>query len=431
MPINFAKDTKAALGEFAGACENRSLLQQRFVFFEKDLDAARRLALDLWVDGGREDVQRLTDTASAETRRLERKLAGGNLRPDQRARTERDRAESYSYESLCKRLLVGMPRWQSRGADRCWLPSKSESHRSFSLSTRQRLAIGLANGVPENTGLTLHRRFGYSLIPGSALKGLALRGAIDVQADETLRRVVLGGEPDDEKKTPARAGAVGFLDAVAEDATVELDIVTPHYGNYYSESTRDPNPDALDTEQPKPNVFPVVAAGARFRFDLVLIRGRDLGRFAAVEVLGAAQKWLTHALTLFGAGAKTRSGYGRFGESTPVGTAMTLFPDVADLAAPAAADGPQKPVKTPAENCVAKWHNRVPTFGDPIKLLVADLAVLNDADLRDVARRLINPTFWDDATGTPANPTRNPFWKDFAKALGGTEVLARLSKNPA
>lgn len=407
MPINFARDTKKALGEFAAGCKNRSLLQQRFVFFEKDLDAARRLALDLWVDGGHEDVSALGAKAKEDADRKERNSGAGNDEV-RKLRT---------LQALCDRMVKGFPTLALKPPDRRWLGKAS-----FHLVTRQRLAIGLANGVWENTGLTLHRRFGYPLIPGSALKGLALRGAIDLQADESLQRVVLGEKPGAEKVTAGRAGTVGFLDAVAETAVVELDIVTPHYGNYYSGSA---NREAFDTESPKPNVFPVVAAGARFRFDLLLIRGRELGRFTGQQVLDAAQQWLTHALNILGAGAKSRSGYGRFGEGEPVGIAMSLFPDVSVVLSATSAD-PPPPAKTPAEACVARWLDKVPTFAFLMGPFVADLSALGDADLHNVARRLIKPEYWD-TSGRPANPTTF-FWKNFATAPGGAEVLARLMK---
>lgn len=413
MPINLARDTRLALREFAGACECRSLLQQRLVFCETDLDAARRLALDLWLDEGRADVVALGTQATTDAERRER--WHGKSDPDAR--------KLRSLQSLSERMAKDHPRWKSRQPQRHWLGESQPGRRCFRLVTRQPLAVGLANAAWENAGLSLHRRFGYPLIPGSALKGLALRGALDLQADSDLRRLVLGDGPDTQSDSSRRAGAVAFLDAVAEASVIQLDIVTPHYSDYYSESARKPNPHALDTEQPKPNVFPVVAPGARFRFDLLLLPYRDRGQFTADTLLAAAQQWLTHALNVFGAGAKSRAGYGRFGDLSATGDAHTLFPETA-AAAPFHAKL-EDVVLSPAEACLARWRDKVPTFAFSMPPFVTELAALSDEDLRRVARALIRPSHWH-STGLPANPTANPFWLELSKVPGGADLLRRL-----
>lgn len=408
MPISFAKDTGKALGEFARECHNRSLLQQRFVFCD-DSDVARRMALDEWVNGGSADLEALAAKAGADAVRR----AGRHGDRDEQVQAWR------SLKTLAQSMAAGLPRWQVRLPDRSWL-----GQTGFHLITRQRLAIGLANGAWENTGLTLHRRFGYPLIPGSAVKGLARRGAEDLKAEAGLYRVVLGDKADPDQGTEAHGGAVSFLDAVAEEATVELDIVTPHYPRYYAASSSRPNPVALDDEPPVPNVFPVVAAGARFRFDLRLLRGRDPGRFTASQILDAAKAWLTHALSVLGAGAKTRSGYGRFAGGAATIREFALFPaSTAGGGGPTPAPAPQL---APAEACLARWRGRVPTFGFQIPRFVTDLAALPAADQHRVARELIAAACWD-AAGRPANPATSPFWKEFAKATGGAELLARLA----
>ena len=429
MPIWMPKDTHATLGEFANRCESRSLLQERFVFFEASLNEARRLALDLWVDNVDDetnDIKLLAAKAGDEAGKLQGKLNRSDLDSGKRARIERDLTKQQGLQNLCRQLLNGRSPWQTHPPHREWVQAIGRTSRSFILPTLQRLAVGLANGVVENAGLTLHRRFGYPLIPGSAVKGLAADGAVDLQADAKLRRVILGAEDGEADGASGQAGAVSFLAAVAEQAKLELDILTPHYSRYYGGSD---NPEALDDELPVPNVFPVVAAGAKFRFDLLLIPGRSLGGFQVKDVLDAAQKWLTHALEEFGVGAKTRAGYGRFGAKTATAMNMDLFPSLAAVVVPLAVSG-KTPVdnRTAVEKCLAHWKGKVSQSS--LSRLVPALAVLKDDELRQVIPHLFEK-YYLNADYTPANPQTSPLWKEFSKVPGGAALLARLTGKSA
>lgn len=84
---------------------------------------------------------------------------------------------------------------------------------------------------------------------------------------------------------------------------LELDVVTCHHREYYSGK----KPVALDNEEPNPVVFPTVAAGITFVF-AVQARDPDVAKFA--------RACLRLALTTFGAGAKTATGYGWFEDVT-------------------------------------------------------------------------------------------------------------------
>ena len=428
MPIWMPIDTRAVLGDFANMCESRSLLQERFVFFDTGFNEARRLALDLWVvnvDDQPNDISLLAAKAADEVSKLEAKLKRPDLDPGKRDGIQRDLTKQQTLENLCSHLLNGRSPWRTYPPYRQWVQASGQHSRSFTLPTLQRLAVGLANGVVENAGLTIHRRFGYPLIPGSAVKGLAADGAADLQADTELRHVVLGAEVEADG-SPGQAGAISFLDAVAEEAKVELDILTPHYSRYYGGTQ---NLQALDVEPPVPNVFPVVAAGAKFRFDLLLAARRSRGRFQVKEVLDAAQEWLTHALKTFGVGSKTRAGYGRFGAKSPATTKMELFPGLIALAHPdIASEKPIVDTRTPVEKCLAHWKGNV----SPAALgrLVPDLAALQDDDLRQVVPQIFARQYLKD-DDTPANPQTSPFWKDFSKVAGGATLLSRLTRQPA
>lgn len=426
MPIYMPRDTRDVLGDFANKCDCRSLLQERFPFFDRGINEARRLGLDLWVDNVNDqsnDISKLSAKAATEAANLEYKLRRTDLDPGKRTGIQRELMKQQSLQKLCVELLKGRSPWQMFPPHREWVRSLIQESRTFILPTFQRLAVGLANGVVENAGLTLHRRFGYPLIPGRAAKGLAADGAIDLQADAELRRLALGADENDTDSSSGQAGAVSFLDAVAEEAKLELDILTPHYNRYYGGTG---NPQALDEEAPVPNVFPVIAVGARFRFDLLLVPHRSLGRFGAKEILDATQIWLTHALKTFGAGGKTRAGYGRFGDKSAPTLGMGLFPDLATTRSPEIVSGVfQADSRSPVERCVANWRGKVSTYS--FDRLVSDLAILNGDELRQVVPHLFEKQHLN-ADETPANPLTSPFWKAFSKVPGGSDLLEKLTR---
>jgi CRISPR/Cas system CMR subunit Cmr6 (Cas7 group RAMP superfamily) len=109
---------------------------------------------------------------------------------------------------------------------------------------------------------------------------------------------------------PSFAGAVQFLPGFPwrDDPGIELDVVTPHHTAYYEGTL----PEATDTEEPTPNVFPVVSPAKEPVFVFPLVRSPH----ATGDGTSSARDWLRAALTLLGIGGKTAAGYGWF-ESTP------------------------------------------------------------------------------------------------------------------
>lgn len=189
----------------------------------------------------------------------------------------------------------------------------------FVLRLDSRLIVNQAGGILENAGLCLHRHFGFPVIPGSALKGLARHAAWcewnEESNPEAKRRIALDiarvfGFPTGDKggldaaleDCPRSSGTIAFLPAVPDGrAHLAVDIVNCHHHAYYA--AKEEGARAFDDESPIPNFFPAVEAGSKFVFTLAPVRGNDLP---------LAKKWLLHALTHFGAGAKTAAGYGVF-----------------------------------------------------------------------------------------------------------------------
>lgn len=231
----------------------------------------------------------------------------------------------------------------------------------FEASPEWRLTVGLGRQSVLETGFTFHRIYGFPYIPGSALKGLTQAWALwqvaerlgvpalspgvtrsdatpiqrleaflmEPDADE--RRRLLGKSRDD-SAIPAEAlirtgapedllltlsddaktyqavfgtqkarGRAVFFDAVPVDPpTLAVDVMNPHYGDYYKKGSRTPPADYLS---PVPVYFLTVQTGSRFAF---AVAAGDPG------LARQACDWLRGALANLGAGGKTSAGYGYF-----------------------------------------------------------------------------------------------------------------------
>lgn len=200
-------------------------------------------------------------------------------------------------------------------------------------STDSRLACGL--GIPSRleNGFFLDHTLGVPYIPGSALKGIARDQALGSIPENTekarlykqkMLEVFGANEKEtDEPKEPASEhirGRVIFFDAYPYPdlapgqafRPLELDIVNPHYGKYYSSDGRTPPADYLN---PVPSNFLTVKAGIPFLFAVAARPSAGTGStgFPPRVLVAAAREWLASALQDRGVGGKTRVGYGTFG----------------------------------------------------------------------------------------------------------------------
>lgn len=166
-----------------------------------------------------------------------------------------------------------------------------------------RLAVGLGNNAnAHEIGLALHGTYGWPVIPGSALKGLAAAWASQSGADDAdVRRVFGSPRPGASDLAPGR-GSVRFLDAIPsrEPIAVVADVLTPHVKPYYDSMATGavPVPPA-EYHNPVPLMFLTVRGS--YAVDLY---GDHAGDVAL------AARWLTEAGDELGAGAKTAAGYG-------------------------------------------------------------------------------------------------------------------------
>jgi len=191
------------------------------------------------------------------------------------------------------------------------------------LPLRDRLFIGLGSESVLEFGVTLNHIYGFPQIPGSAMKGLCAHYANDVwgKADADWKTAAplhrtLFGNPDTSDVT-ATAGAIDFFDAWWEPNSASpftKEIINCHHQNYYS-ALKDAPP--ADWDQPIP--VRLLAVSGSFLFT---VRG-PLGWTNLVMEL------MVEALSSWGVGAKTSSGYGRFKmPSEQVAPKKTIWNDV-------------------------------------------------------------------------------------------------------
>ena len=102
-----------------------------------------------------------------------------------------------------------------------------------------------------------------------------------------------------------------FLDAYPEgNVELQLDIMNPHYGKYYSGENKQP----VETESPVPIKFISVPAGTVFVFRAVCLPLADES-FTEDEVKALEAAFDT-SFEVVGFGGKTAIGYGRFTRSS-------------------------------------------------------------------------------------------------------------------
>lgn len=184
--------------------------------------------------------------------------------------------------------------------------------KTFRMTTDYRLIVGLGGAHVLETGLTLHPLYGFPYLPASSVKGLARAYAeMIAEASRDDLRETFGSEDKNKVLDNNREGKVIFLDGLpAKFPKLEVDIMNPHYGDYYQGSK--PPADYLS---PNPIKFLTVAPDEEFVFALF---SKD------VSLLEKAEQWLKDGLKELGAGGKTNVGYGYFNaEELPTESAKT------------------------------------------------------------------------------------------------------------
>jgi CRISPR-associated protein Cmr6 len=158
-----------------------------------------------------------------------------------------------------------------------------------------RFLTGLGGKGPLEVGFMFHSLYGLPIIPGSTLKGLtrAYAELVEKKSEPELARV-FGSQ--------SQEGNAVFFDAIpAEPPTFEVDVMNPHYPDYYQGKEPPAN-----WQSPQPVFFLTLGAKSRFFFAVGARDASDVAKRARE----LAADWLLLALDQMGVGAKTSAGYG-------------------------------------------------------------------------------------------------------------------------
>ncbi len=250
---------------------------------------------------------------------------------------------------------------------------------SFEMKNDYRMVVGLGGAHVLETNMLLHHIYGIPYIPGSALKGLAKATAVEmirekieregltekvIQKNENLLKKLFKKEmvkenglndidgyivitklvsyileSDDKlnccgngilkdieiyKKifgTQKNKGRAIFFDAFPiGNINMKLDVMTPHFPDYYKEmESKNPRKPPTDNQLPNPVVF-LVLSNQEFKFNIgVKLYDEDYDSDGtptvdANKLLETTTKLLKYGLKELGIGAKTSIGYGYFNE---------------------------------------------------------------------------------------------------------------------
>ncbi|KXK59004.1 hypothetical protein AWW66_26605 [Micromonospora rosaria] len=172
--------------------------------------------------------------------------------------------------------------------------------RVVSLEPESALLAGTGESGPRNVGLALHGTYGWPVLRGSTLKGVALAYATAVEDPD--RHAIFGSAPQDDEPAP---GEVAFLDAIwSGPVRAAPHVLTPHAGDYYRDATRRTPP--AEWANPVPVAFLAVEGGV---FRAAVLGPRPLADRAAALLRAAADD--------LGVGAKTAAGYGYLRATDP------------------------------------------------------------------------------------------------------------------
>jgi len=178
------------------------------------------------------------------------------------------------------------------------------------------LITGIGEPHPHEIGMLFDHNLGIPYIPASTIKGITRFAHILERLPFLEDRVQVDKDGleyfDDENDqmisslfgNQEKRGSVIFMDAYPENIPdLHVDIMNPHYGEYYSDDKNKIPP--ADYLNPTPIKFLTVQKGTVFIF-------RSLVRNDVAGLADEVKKAYVRALTEEGIGAKTSLGYGLF-----------------------------------------------------------------------------------------------------------------------
>ncbi|MDR2080643.1 MAG: type III-B CRISPR module RAMP protein Cmr6 [Campylobacteraceae bacterium] len=171
---------------------------------------------------------------------------------------------------------------------------------------------GLGAGHPNETGMILDRNTGCPFIPASSIKGV-LRLAYAINLAKDNQDIIEDKELDkyfgSTDANNSKHGQLVILDAYPTSAPkIKLDIMNPHYSDYYGKKENHKLP--IETENPVPIKFISVKEGTEFIFRAFFLpfHSETFTENDKSAIKAAFKK----AFNIVGFGGKTVIGYGRF-----------------------------------------------------------------------------------------------------------------------
>jgi CRISPR-associated protein Cmr6 len=167
-----------------------------------------------------------------------------------------------------------------------------------------RIIHGLGGGHVRETSLTLHPVYGVPYIPASSIKGVVRNWFIHAYCNGDEKQLAMHPKGALVFGTQAQRGMVQFHDIfLTNQLTIEPDVLTVHFKDYYSGRKA-----ATDNQNPNPVTFLTVTVSD---VDIYLTTSK-FGDKSSEDLLKEAASWTALALSEFGIGSKTSSGYGYF-----------------------------------------------------------------------------------------------------------------------
>ncbi len=238
---------------------------------------------------------------------------------------------------------------------------------TFSLKTEWRLVSGLGRKGALEIGFTFNR-FGFPVLPASSVKGLApafafyqlaetgwsaslaeLDHLLNLEEDAEFEKALQSLSPAPAESflaeardfrtifgTPGTAGRAIFFEAIpARQPHLQIDLMNPHYPDYYRSQTAPPT----NWQNPTPIYFLTVAPQTEFRF---AVAWRGAGEPTHLQ---KAVEFLRQGLLQLGIGAKPPAGYGFF-TPPPASTTATGAETTQRASTPAQAPSALPPSST-------------------------------------------------------------------------------------
>ncbi len=174
----------------------------------------------------------------------------------------------------------------------------------FHAKLKTPLITGIGESHPHEIGMVFDHTMGIPYIPASGIKGVSRLHFILNHIEQNMPD---GDSVDVESidgfvdafGAQEKRGNVVFLDAYStKTPKLKVDVMTPHYGDYYKEGSEIP---PADNQNPNPIKFLTVQEGTEFIFRMVV-------KDAKIDTVTAAVKKMFEN----GIGAKTALGYGAF-----------------------------------------------------------------------------------------------------------------------